>query len=257
MTVNTQDTASKYRAPALDKGLDILELLASQPTGMSRAEIVKALDRGPSEIYRMLERLVARGYVGRSFEGDRYALTIKLFQLGATFPPLRRLVAQAQPFMDLFAQETGQSIHLVTPDLGQSYVVAQATGDSPWEFRLRLGAELDLFTTGSGQTLLAFMTDEQLAHTLKMRDRASQSLPPELETELTEIRKTGHRFAPSLQLVGVTDMSVPVTATGNDIVGVLTCPFLPLIADDGRDVAEQMEDCLNNLRATAKKIAFS
>lgn len=255
--MNTQDTGSKYRAPALDKGLDILELLASQPTGMSRAEIVKALDRGPSEIYRMLERLVARGYVGRSFEGDRYALTIKLFQLGAAFPPLRRLVAQAQPFMDLFAQETGQSVHLVTPDLGQSFVVAQATGDSPWEFRLRLGAELDLFKTGSGQTLLAFMTSDQLAHTLIMRDRTSRGLPPELDSALAEIRKSGHRLAPSQQLIGVTDMSVPVTAAGDDIVGVLTCPFLPRVADHGRDVSAQVAMCLEKLQATAKKIALS
>ena len=50
----------RYRAPALDKGLDILELLASQAHGLTRAEIVKEMDRSASEIYRMLERLVAR-----------------------------------------------------------------------------------------------------------------------------------------------------------------------------------------------------
>ncbi|MEP5730406.1 MAG: IclR family transcriptional regulator [Sulfitobacter sp.] len=255
--MSAKDTPTKYRAPALDKGLDILELLATQPTGMSRAEIVKALERGASEIYRMLERLVARGYVGRSFEGDRYALTIKLFQLGAMYPPLRRLVAQAQPFMDFFAQETGQSLHLVTPDLGQSFVVAQATGASPWEFRLRLGAELDLFTTGSGQTLLAFMTENQVTHTLQMRGAASQQLPSELETDLIEIRNAGHRVAPSQQLIGVTDLSVPVSTTGKDVVGVLTCPFLPRVVDDGRDVSDQIETCLKKLTDTAQKISLS
>ncbi len=63
-------TRDRYRAPALDKGLDILELLATEPGGLTRAEIVRAMGRGPSEIYRMLERLVARGYVSRSAEGD-------------------------------------------------------------------------------------------------------------------------------------------------------------------------------------------
>jgi len=63
----------RYRAPALDKGLDILELLAQQPQGLTRAEIVKEMDRSASEIYRMLERLVARQYVMRSIAGDRYA----------------------------------------------------------------------------------------------------------------------------------------------------------------------------------------
>ncbi len=61
----------RYRATALDKGLDILELLAEQKAGLTRAEITKSLGRNASEMYRMLERLVARQYVVRSPEGDR------------------------------------------------------------------------------------------------------------------------------------------------------------------------------------------
>ena len=56
----------KYRAPALDKGLDILELLAATEEGLSQAEIAKALDRSPNEIYRMLDRLVRRSVLSES-----------------------------------------------------------------------------------------------------------------------------------------------------------------------------------------------
>ncbi|TGW07405.1 winged helix-turn-helix transcriptional regulator, partial [Mesorhizobium sp. M2D.F.Ca.ET.145.01.1.1] len=48
----------RYRAPALDKGLDILELLAGVDGGLTQAEIAKKLDRSPNEFYRMLDRLV-------------------------------------------------------------------------------------------------------------------------------------------------------------------------------------------------------
>src|SRR5690606_7969001 len=68
----------RYRAPALDKGLDIIELLAGTAEGLSQAEIAKALDRTPNEIYRMLDRLVRRAYVRRT-PGDRYEITLKLF----------------------------------------------------------------------------------------------------------------------------------------------------------------------------------
>ncbi len=254
--MNTAVKDTKYRAPALDKGLDILELLAEQPAGMTRGEIVKALERGPSEIYRMLERLVVRGYVGRSLEGDRYALTIKLFQLGSTFPPLRRLVAQAQPLLDSFAQRTGQSVHLVTPDLGQTYVVAQATGSSPWEFRLRLGAELDLFATGSGQTLLAFMTDIQREHTLKIRGGRRKSIDAALQSELQEIKARGYRMAPSQQLVGVIDISVPVLGAGQEPLGVMTCPFLPRIGETSESIEDQKEACVATLLATSEKLSL-
>src|SRR5450759_4631757 len=85
----------RYRAPALDKGLDILELLAAQPQGLTRVEIVKEMDRSANEIYRMLERLVVRQYVMRNASGDRYALSLKLFALAHMHPPLSRLINQA------------------------------------------------------------------------------------------------------------------------------------------------------------------
>src|SRR6218665_2210676 len=86
----------KYRAPALDKGLDILELLASTEETLSQAEIAKSLDRSPNEIYRMLDRLVRRDYVRRT-SGDRYELTLKLFELAHARPPLHRLGSHAAP----------------------------------------------------------------------------------------------------------------------------------------------------------------
>ena len=53
--------SDRYRAPALDKGLDILELLSATDAGLTQAEIAKSLERSPNEIYRMLDRLVRRG----------------------------------------------------------------------------------------------------------------------------------------------------------------------------------------------------
>ena len=60
------DAASKYRAPALDKSLDIIELLASTEEGLTQADIAKAISRSANEIFRMLDRLQRRGYIRRT-----------------------------------------------------------------------------------------------------------------------------------------------------------------------------------------------
>lgn len=195
------DDDSRYRAPALDKGLDILEVLAAQSEGLTRAELVRAMERSPSEIYRMLERLVARGYVTRTDGGDRYALSMKLFLLAHRHPPLRRLVAEAQPLMDEFARATGQSCHLVVPERRMGVVVAHATPESTWEFRVRIGAELDLFSTGSGLTLLAFQGEERRAETLSLwgLPGAVERLL-RLEPHLAAVRAAGFREGPSAQI---------------------------------------------------------
>ncbi|MEM7446546.1 MAG: helix-turn-helix domain-containing protein, partial [Pseudomonadota bacterium] len=65
------DQETRYRAPALDKGLDILELLAGEDGGLTQTDIAKALGRTANELYRMLDRLVRRGYIVRSASSDR------------------------------------------------------------------------------------------------------------------------------------------------------------------------------------------
>ena len=124
----------RYRAPALDKGLDILELLATQPQGLTRAEIVKEMDRSANEIYRMLERLVARQYVMRNASGDRYALSLKLFALAHMHPPLSRLINQALPVMDEFARKAEQSCHMGVYDRGNVLISAQINSPRGWSF---------------------------------------------------------------------------------------------------------------------------
>ncbi|MDS9469498.1 IclR family transcriptional regulator [Paracoccus sp. MBLB3053] len=236
MTEEPQEgAADRYRAPALDKGLDILEILADQARGLTRAEIVKEMGLSASQIYRMLERLVARGYVMRLEGGDRYALTMKLYLLATRHPPLRRLVAQAQPLMDEFARDQRQSCHLVVPEQGTGIVVAQATPMGHWEFRARLGGQLDLFTTGSGRTLLAFQHPDRIVDTLGIWGvaQASERLAG-IGLHLEDVRKQGARVEPSAQLVGVTDLSVPVLGPGAEAIAVLTCAYIDHPEDDGK-----------------------
>lgn len=246
-----KENEDRYRAPALDKGLDILELLAEQPRGMTRSEIVKTMGRSPSEIYRMIERLVVRGYVTRSAGGDRYALSMKLFLLGSAHPPIRRLITYAQPFMDRFANETFQSIHLAVPEGGCAIVIAQASGPANWEFRLRVGAELDLINTGSGRTLLAFQDErglEQLFPLSKDSEKHTRFKPtPELREELDDIKKQGYRSLESGQLVGITDISVPVNGSDGNAFGVLTCPYIERVNPSSELKARKTIDEIKSL----------
>lgn len=219
----------RYRAPALDKGLDILELLSEQAQGLTRAEIVKAMGRSPSEIYRMLERLVARDYVTRSTEGDRYALSLKLFVLAHRHPPVNRLVAQAQPVIEAFATAVEQSGHLGLYDRGNITVVAQVDSPHKLGFALRLGARVSLVDTASGHVLLAFQSAERRAEMLAAHEALEGEIPlaeAELQARLARVRADGGWVGASLQTEGVTDLSMPVLGPDGHAVAVLTCPFI-------------------------------
>src|ERR1700755_1625952 len=62
------ESAARYTTPALEKGLDILELFASTSEELSKREVARRLGRTVSEIFRMLVCLEQRGYLAQSPE---------------------------------------------------------------------------------------------------------------------------------------------------------------------------------------------
>jgi DNA-binding IclR family transcriptional regulator len=230
MPVLSEQTADRYRAPALDKGLDILELLASSDESFSQVEIAMALGRSANEIYRMLDRLVRRGYVHRA-TGDRYELSLKLFALSHQHAPIRRLVSQTIPVMRHFARGASQSCHLAVYDRGGVMVVAQIDSPGYWDLSIRVGVQISLLDTASGHVLLAFCSARERALMLaEYEDRLDGSMAPgDLDARLSEIRRRGHETMPSRQTEGVHNLSVPLLRPDGSSIAALTCPFVKRI----------------------------
>ena len=88
----------KYTAPALEKGLDILEHLSRSETGLTLAgltlagltlaEIARVLGRSVSEIFRMLVVLQERGDIAFDTVTDRYVLS--MFEIAHRTPLICR-----------------------------------------------------------------------------------------------------------------------------------------------------------------------
>jgi len=243
----------RYRAPALDKGLDILELLASVDGGLTQIEIAKALGRSANENYRMLDRLVRRGYVLRN-EADRYELTLKLFGLAHLHRPIRRLVSQATPLMRELAQQTQQSNHLAVYDRSEVIVIAQIDAPSYWGLAIRVGARVGLFNTGSGHILLAFRSAEERALMIAEHEEPGDDvdIPADLEERLTQIRQRGYEVMPSRQTSGVYNLSAPILGPDGSALAALTCPYL---APLGRPSAPDITQAIAKLMETARQLS--
>jgi DNA-binding IclR family transcriptional regulator len=247
----TEDANDRYRAPALDKGLDILELLARTADGLSQAEIAKALERSPNEIYRMLDRLVRRDYVRRTPE-DRYEITLKLFELGHARPPLHRMVSQAMPVLRHFALKAEQAVHMVVQDRNILVVIAQVDGPGYWNVSIRVGSRISLVNTGSGHVFLAFATPEERVLMLEEQDLGSpEKMPKGLEARLEGVREQGYEMMPSAQVSGVSNLTVPIFGPLGTVIAVLTCPYTQRL--DKLD-APNMQMVLKMLQQAGKEV---
>jgi DNA-binding IclR family transcriptional regulator len=231
MTERTTD----YSAPALDKALDILELLAGEAGGLTQTEIAEAVGRNVSQIYRVLATLERRGYLTRDDRSGRYVLSMALFDLAHRHPPLRGLVQLAAGPMRELADRIRQSCNLSVDDAGAVRIIAQAESPADFGYQVRVGARFPLESTATGAVLAAGSTDAA----------AAALLPGDAE-QLAD----GYLTRPDRLQAGITDVVVAITDRKGDTVAALTVPYIGTSYS-----AVELDDVVAAARTTAAEIS--
>ena len=219
-----------YSAPALEKGLDILELLSNEADGLNISEITKRLNRSVGELFRMLVVLQQRGYVNLEAGSDRYTLTLKMFGLAHRFPPIKKLTSASAPILQRLSYDIEQSCHLVIYYEGRGHVVVQQDSPSARVFSVRLGAEAPLMNTCSGHLLLAFADPNT-------RNQMLSRIPPhhpnadgiDIDKMVRKVLSQGYEGIRSEQAHGIQDIGYPVFDYRDQAVAALIVPFFEYI----------------------------
>jgi len=225
--IDTGDKSS-YAAPALEKGLDILELLAEVGEPLSTRAIAERLQRSKSEIFRMVFVLQQRGYLEREAGTDRLALSRRLFDLGIRTPGGRQLTSIVLPLMERFSEESGQAAHLVVLSRGQTVVLATTSGHLDASVIVRPGYGRPALEANSGLLILAFQSDARRRSLMKDAGEAAlQRLEaPATQRLLAGIRAQGHRIAASRDIMAVTDITCPVIGPSGSAEAAILVPCL-------------------------------
>lgn len=220
--------ANSYSAPALEKGLDIVELLSGEEDGLAQNEIAQRLSRSVGQIFRMLEVLEARGYIRRSSSDGRYRLTLKLFELGHRHPPVRRLLSVALSEMRRLTDMTAQSVHLSVHHDRRLLVVAQIDGFRSMGFSVRLGAHFPFRPDRvSARVITAFQDAERRTRFMQeLTDGLSETKKRALERTIAKIARDGHVRAPSDTVTGVVDVCHPIFDASGIAVAAMTVPYV-------------------------------
>jgi DNA-binding IclR family transcriptional regulator len=235
--------ARSYAAPALEKGLDILEMLCRSEKPLSQTQIAEQLGRSVGEIYRMLACLVNRDYLVAI--DDSYAVTTKLFELAHVNPPTHRLLLEAAPLMQKLSSELDQSCHLTVYNQGRQVVIAKIDTPSGMGFSVRVGAELDVLVSASGQILLAFQNAETRA--LRIEESARRRpghADPKIERTLDSVRACGFASITSVQVRGLQAVSFPVLDSQGHAMAALTVPYAERIDQRQRKLIPEVQKVL-------------
>lgn len=238
----------RYAAPALDKGLDILELLSQSQQHMTLNQISRALGRSANEIFRMVFTLEQRGYL--ITDNDHYGLSLKLFELAHRHNPVRSLVSTALPHMRELATRAVQSCHLSVYEAGRVIVVAQADSPERWAFGLKVGSLIGLTDTTSGHVLLSFRDRAECEQMLAAHARIDGERDmgyDELVQTLKETRDNGYSRMASQQIRGVTNLSYPIIGANSRVLAALNIPYIERIDNLVNPDMDQAQEILREI----------
>jgi len=241
-------SSSRYRAPALEKGLDVIELLAAEKSPLNLSAISQRLGRSSGELFRMLQVLEFKGFITTADNGSGYVLTNKLFALAMAQAPVRSLVETALPIMRKLSQDIGQSCHIAVASEDQIVVITRIERPGDLGFSVRIGYRREIARATSGLVLFAYQADEVRRAWLK-RCRLKGEAADSFVERADVVRSRGHHEAASDFVRGIVDLSAPILR-GETAVAALTCPFVhsnPLIME--------MPQAVEYIRAAARQIS--
>jgi DNA-binding IclR family transcriptional regulator len=208
--------------------LDILELLASAPRGLSFSQVADNLALPKSSLYSLLRTLTDRHWLEVDEETRRYWIGVRAWEAGQGYHRAADLERLARPYLEEARTELDETVQLAILEGTEVLYVGKVETDRPFKLVSHVGMRLPAYATGLGKVLLAYLPPDELHRKMAgvtlepFTERTVKDLP-ELEKRLAAIRRRGFGLDDGEHVRGVCCVAVPVRDKNNNVVAAMSC----------------------------------
>lgn len=238
-----------------DRTLDIFELLAAEPTGMTVSQISQRLGLARSSTHGLVHTLHARGYLMQD-GGRRFHLGARLIQLGLNVVDRLELRAAARGPLERLVAATHDTALLAVPDRGDLLYVDKVFSDAR-DVRTdpRVSSRRPLQCSSLGKALLAALDDRAIDEIIESigLERATQYSITDrdaLMEDLSRTRARGYSVDEQEALLGVWCVGAPVRDHNGRSIAAISLSTIkeffdaertgPQVADAAVDISRAM-----------------
>ncbi|ALQ04549.1 MULTISPECIES: IclR family transcriptional regulator [Pseudomonas] len=225
---------------SLAKGFRVLESFTAENDELTLSQIAATADLDPGTTFRMLNTLVDLGYVSRIPESRRFALTLKVLDLGFHAIARTDLRSIVRPILRSLVSETSEAASFaVLQGADVLYLERVRAGITRLGVDIRIGTTVPATQTAIGQSILAFLPEHQVQKVQELTPTTPFIMKPHaLERPLSEllgqIRDNGFVLTESLFTEGLRILAVPVLDIDGYPVGAISiaAPSVRCTADE-------------------------
>ena len=218
------DSKASYNVPNLERGLLVMELLATYKQGLTLAEIIEKLDISKSSAFRIVSTLIFKNYLQKNETTKKITLSRKLLTLGISSMNEQSIVEMSIDVMRALRDELKESVMLGVILGVKGTILEQVSSSYPVKLFVEQGTQFSLHSSVGGKSILANLPKEEATTILK-------AMPFTKFTDNTIVSKVEFKE----QLKKVKEIGYAVD-NGEDIQGI-HCLGAPIFNEYGYPVA--------------------
>jgi len=178
---------NEYTVPAVQRAVEVLELLAGSHTGISLADLSRQTGYPKSSLFRILLTLEKASIVQLDRTRSIFTLGMKLIDWGNRALEKIDLKTVTHPHLVRMSDETRESYYVAILEDNEVIIIDRADTPEIWRMVARLGQRSPVHATASGQVLLAEADDEVLHAAIQRR--GLKRYTPQTITSLKRLRR--------------------------------------------------------------------
>jgi DNA-binding IclR family transcriptional regulator len=205
------------------RALALLAAFDADHPRLTLSELARRSGTPLTTTFRLVAELEGWRALDRQPDG-RYAIGLRLWELGRLAPVSADLRETALPFLSDLYELTRENVHLAVRDGGAAVIVEKLTGHHAVSIVSRVGGRLPLHATGVGKALLAFAPAEVRADYLRgplVRCTPYTLAGSRLARELALVRRRGWARTAEEMTLGSCSVAVPVAGPHGDAAAAL------------------------------------
>jgi len=216
-----------YRVQVLDRALAALEILAGSSSECSLAELCVVLKLHKSTVHRLMMVLEQHRLVNKNPDTGRYALGLKLFELGSKALGGVDLRRYAKPYLDRLQRELGETVFFCILDDGQVFYLEKVESQQSVRTGCTVGSRAPVHCTAVGKAMLAELTDaevSEIVHRWGLKSVTANTIttPSALRAELKAIRSRGYAIDNEEKEPGLRCVSAVVRGESGKMLAALS-----------------------------------
>ena len=145
-----------------ERVLDILELLSTNPDGMTLTQLSRALNAPKSSIMPLVHTMTSRKFIYQHKDTSRYCMGIAAYSVGSSYTNTKNALEFIQSEMKYIVSQSNETCQLGIQVRSNLLYIAKEDSAEPLRLVSYVGKQIPLYCTAIGRALLAQKTKDEI-----------------------------------------------------------------------------------------------